>query len=468
MQSLNSSTAKSSAVLPMLAGTAAPKAGGNAAETGASFSQMLRDSSPPVSAPAPAPAPAPVRDKGEQRSKSEADSGADKPASSEDGEPQAADGRPASSQATAQAQASKQRRMNQERDQALRQAEAQQQAGGRALGAREAVMADDAKLGAAGETFAARDKDESGESLLAGADTLLSGLLPTTAVNPALAAKAEGAGDAANASLAAAAASLLAGKAHDDAAAAQSKSIETDAQPSARPAALDIQSKNQAAPAQALELSTQDLQQQQPLQASSSDTASFASELHKAEQTSPAATTPSLPAFSHAAAAAATAHQTEAKTAAAETGARLDLAARMESPQFASEMSARLSVLAADGVQRAELHLNPAEMGPVSVQIVLDGQQAQISFHAEHGETRAVLESSLPELAGALREQGLTLSGGGVFQQSAEQRQAQTSDPGSRSGRNADKTDDDADSAATVSSMAPPARQLRGVVDVYA
>lgn len=462
MQSLNSSTAKSSAVLPMLAGTAAPKAGGNAADAGASFSQMLRDSSPSVSAPAPAPAPAPVRDKSEQRSKSEADSDADKAGSSDDGEPQAADGRPTTSQTAAQAQALKQRRMNQERDQALRQAEAQQQAGGRVLDAQDAVMAaDDAKLNEAGEILATRDKDEPGEPLL-------TGQLPTIAVNPALAAKAEGAGDAANASLAAAAASLLAGKAPDDAAAVQSKPVEADAKPSARPTAVDIQSKNQAAPTQALELSTQDLQQQQPQQATSGDTASFASELHKAEQASPAAATPSLPAFSHAAAAAATAHQTEAKTAAAETGARLDLAAHMESPQFASEMSARLSVLAADGVQRAELHLNPAEMGPVSVQIVLDGQQAQISFHAEHGETRAVLESSLPELAGALREQGLTLSGGGVFQQFAEQRQAQTSDPGSRSGRNAERTGDDADTAAAVSSMAPPARQLRGVVDVYA
>jgi flagellar hook-length control protein FliK len=84
---------------------------------------------------------------------------------------------------------------------------------------------------------------------------------------------------------------------------------------------------------------------------------------------------------------------------------------------FAPELGARVSLLAVDGVQRAELQLNPSEMGPVSVQITVDGSQALVSFHAAQAETRAVLEQSLPELAAALQGQGLTLSGGGVFQQ---------------------------------------------------
>lgn len=109
------------------------------------------------------------------------------------------------------------------------------------------------------------------------------------------------------------------------------------------------------------------------------------------------------------------------------TGARYDVQAPVHDKGFAPEMAARLSLAAAEGVQQAQLHLNPADMGPVQVQIVLEGQQAQISFVAEQAETRSALEKSLPELAGALREQGLTLSGGGVFSQ---QQQAHSGQPG--------------------------------------
>jgi flagellar hook-length control protein FliK len=91
----------------------------------------------------------------------------------------------------------------------------------------------------------------------------------------------------------------------------------------------------------------------------------------------------------------------------------------LHSPEFASEVGARISLLAVDGIQQAELQLNPADMGPVAVQITVDGNQAQVSFHALQAETRQALEQSLPDLAAALQGQGLTLSGGGVFQQAA-------------------------------------------------
>ncbi len=88
----------------------------------------------------------------------------------------------------------------------------------------------------------------------------------------------------------------------------------------------------------------------------------------------------------------------------------------LASPDFAQAFAVRVSVLVQDGVQRAELHLNPVETGPVSVQIVVDGHQARIDFGADALATRQAIEASLPELAGALREAGMTLQGGGVSQ----------------------------------------------------
>jgi flagellar hook-length control protein FliK len=88
-----------------------------------------------------------------------------------------------------------------------------------------------------------------------------------------------------------------------------------------------------------------------------------------------------------------------------------------DSPEFPQALGAQISVLARDGIQQAELHLNPAEMGPISVQIDLQGSQAQVDFGADSAATRQIIENGLPELAAALREAGFTLSGGGVHQQ---------------------------------------------------
>lgn len=150
--------------------------------------------------------------------------------------------------------------------------------------------------------------------------------------------------------------------------------------------------------------------------------------------------------------------------------ARVTIASPLYTPGFAPEMAARLSVLAADGVQTAQLHLNPADMGPVVVQIVVDGQQARIEFQADQADTRAVLERSLPDLAAALRDSGLTLSGGGVFQQFAGQDQsgAQARSDGSSAPRRGSSRDV-SDSLATLPArVAAGARPTQGVVDLYA
>ena len=96
--------------------------------------------------------------------------------------------------------------------------------------------------------------------------------------------------------------------------------------------------------------------------------------------------------------------------------AAVTVAAPVTAPDFAQELGMHLSVLAKDGVQQAELHLNPADMGPVSVQITMDGTQAHVAFGADMAATRHAIESGLPELASALRDAGYTLAGGGVSQ----------------------------------------------------
>ena len=109
------------------------------------------------------------------------------------------------------------------------------------------------------------------------------------------------------------------------------------------------------------------------------------------------------------------------------------IATPVSAPDFAQELGLRLSVLAKDGVQTAELHLNPADMGPVSVQIVIDGTQARVDFGADMAATRQAIEAGLPELASALRDAGFTLAGGGVSQHAGGR--SGGNEPGSSDGR---------------------------------
>ena len=94
----------------------------------------------------------------------------------------------------------------------------------------------------------------------------------------------------------------------------------------------------------------------------------------------------------------------------------LALATPVDAPDFAGALGVQVSVLVQDGVQQAELHLNPAETGPVSIHISLDGTAARVDFGADLAATRQAIERGLPELASALRDAGLTLAGGGVSQ----------------------------------------------------
>ncbi|MBT9503960.1 MAG: flagellar hook-length control protein FliK [Burkholderiaceae bacterium] len=141
----------------------------------------------------------------------------------------------------------------------------------------------------------------------------------------------------------------------------------------------------------------------------------------------------------------------------------------LHEPGFAPEMSSRLTLLASEGVQKAQLHLNPAEMGPVSVQIQLDGQQAQIEFHAQHAATREVLERSLPELAAALRDAGMTLSGGGVFQQQRDpQQDGQAQNQASDQGAARNGSTGASDTTGLGAGQAVVRRTQAGVLDMYA
>lgn len=182
----------------------------------------------------------------------------------------------------------------------------------------------------------------------------------------------------------------------------------------------------------------------------------------------PSAAPSALPSF---AAELARAGQAVAGAAGSTPASDVSLPTPVHSPDFMPRLSGELAVLARDGVQEARVHVNPAELGPIAVQITLDGSAAQVRLAVEHAQTRDLLEQGMPTLAAALRENGLTLTGGGVFQQARDPgRDAQGGQDASARGGTSDRRDGGRDGGRDPLAASAPARRVRhpGQVDVYA
>ena len=132
-------------------------------------------------------------------------------------------------------------------------------------------------------------------------------------------------------------------------------------------------------------------------------------------------------------------------------------------PGFHDAFAAQVSVFARSGVSKAELHLNPAELGPVSVQITMNGDQARVDFGADRAQTRQVIEAGWAELATSLQDAGFTLSGGGVSEQAGRQAaKREAARPSGRADRSAEADD------APVMSIVAARPRAGSALDLYA
>jgi flagellar hook-length control protein FliK len=91
------------------------------------------------------------------------------------------------------------------------------------------------------------------------------------------------------------------------------------------------------------------------------------------------------------------------------TTASASVAAPVSSDQFGSEAATKILYFVQNGVQSAQLSLNPAHLGPMDVQIRVNGDQVNLALSAAQPETRHALEMSLPKLREMFSEQGIQL-----------------------------------------------------------
>lgn len=106
------------------------------------------------------------------------------------------------------------------------------------------------------------------------------------------------------------------------------------------------------------------------------------------------------------------------------------LSAPLGSSDWQQGLGQQLIGLHQRGGQQIELHLHPAELGPLSISLKLGDNAAHAHFLAAHPQVRAAIEQALPQLREALAEQGITLGETSVGEQRQQQAQGE---PGARS-----------------------------------
>ena len=121
-----------------------------------------------------------------------------------------------------------------------------------------------------------------------------------------------------------------------------------------------------------------------------------------------------------------------------------------------------------EGVQQAELYLNPAETGPVSIAITVEGSQARVEFGADLAATRQAIEDGLPALASALRDAGFTLAGGGVAQHSRSGGSGPGGDEAAGRGRDDRRAIRSGEALAAPAVQRASVRVAAGGIDLYA
>ncbi|NKF50141.1 hypothetical protein G3R49_06095 [Shewanella sp. WXL01] len=135
--------------------------------------------------------------------------------------------------------------------------------------------------------------------------------------------------------------------------------------------------------------------------------------------------------------------------------------------RFAPVMKQQLVAMVSNGVQQAEIRLDPPELGSMMVKVQVQGDQTQVQFQAAQQQTRDVLEQAMPRLREMLAQEGMQLTDGNVSEQGQQQR-GEAGDGDAHCGQIAQNEQSDEIAATEASSGQNTASSSHSAIDYYA
>ena len=103
----------------------------------------------------------------------------------------------------------------------------------------------------------------------------------------------------------------------------------------------------------------------------------------------------------------------------------------LDKPDWSREFTHRLMLMNKPGIQQVRLQLNPAHLGNIDIKVVIQNDQANISFLSQQGVVSDAIEASLPRLREMMNDAGVKLDNVNVSTQSEQQQQPSAQHAGS-------------------------------------
>ncbi|MDX1705760.1 flagellar hook-length control protein FliK [Pseudidiomarina sp.] len=145
------------------------------------------------------------------------------------------------------------------------------------------------------------------------------------------------------------------------------------------------------------------------------------------------------------------------------------LTAPVGSPAWQTQLQQNMVQMVMHNQQQVTLRLNPADLGPIQMQLQLDDTSAQLNILTHSNQVRGALETAMPQLREALASQGIQLTDSQVGQQGSQQQQPQQS-PQQQRGMQWSAKGNDRSPVTDSASLTSPAGDSvhQGQVDIYA
>lgn len=134
-------------------------------------------------------------------------------------------------------------------------------------------------------------------------------------------------------------------------------------------------------------------------------------------------------------------------------------------PSWDEAIASRLQFMLGQNVQKAEIRLDPPDLGLIEVQVQVNRDQAHVHFTSPHAQVRDAIEAAVPRLREMFAESGLSLADVNVQQENLAQRQNQS---GSDESGSASRTRSAAEESEAVGSVTASRTISRGLLDAYA
>lgn len=91
----------------------------------------------------------------------------------------------------------------------------------------------------------------------------------------------------------------------------------------------------------------------------------------------------------------------------------------MGTEAWRQSLNQQISLYSRNGIQNAEIRLNPQELGVIRINMQLNSDQATLHFVSENHQVRAALEAAMPQLRTSLAESGIQLGESSVGAESS-------------------------------------------------